>query len=115
MSIIPAAGRTPALLVLAAALAVAIVLVADPAFAQTSGSSGALFTNMTNKACEVFTNARRLFYIGSGIGLVAMAVLAAFGRFQWKWFFSLLGGVVVIAAFTQIMQFLDFGGFASCS
>lgn len=111
MKLIPATGRLPALLLLAVAVAAAVAFAADPAFAQSSN----IFATATTKGCEVFKGARQLFYIGAALGIIALGTLAAFGRFQWKWVFSLVAGVFMIASFGQIMVFLEAGNFASCS
>ena len=50
---------------------------------------------------------RQMFYVGAGIGVLALGILAAIGRFRWVWFFSLVGSLFLIAAFQKLIDFLN--------
>jgi hypothetical protein len=46
------------------------------------------------------TNASRTISYGiGGLGAVALGALAFFGRFQWGWFFGLIGGLALIGLY----------------
>ena len=46
------------------------------------------------------TNASRTISYGiGGLGAVALGALAFFGRFQWGWFFGLIGGLAMIGLY----------------
>lgn len=95
-------------LVIAAA---ALLLAADPAMAQQAD----IFASINEKGCSLYAGVKRTFYIGSGLGLLALAFMAAFGRFRWTWFFSLAGAVALIALTTQVLQFLGLTVSGGCS
>lgn len=76
-----------------AVAAVATVLGTDLAFAQSD-----VFSTLQNKGTDVFNNARLIMFIVAGLGIVGMAAMAFFGRFDWRWTFSMGGGLVILAA-----------------
>ncbi|MHA1539596.1 MAG: hypothetical protein ACTSXQ_03880 [Alphaproteobacteria bacterium] len=53
------------------------------------------------------TWARMMFYIGAGCGLCVLVVMAAVGKWQWSWFFMIVGGLFVIAGFQALINFLN--------
>lgn len=75
-----------------AVAAVATALVPDAALAQD------VFSTLQNKGTDVFNNARLIMFIVAGLGIVGMAAMAFFGRFDWRWTFSMGGGLVILAA-----------------
>jgi hypothetical protein len=42
---------------------------------------------------------RKISYGIGGLGAVALGALAFFGRFQWGWFFGLIGGLALIGLY----------------
>lgn len=82
--------RNIALAVTAAAL-FTFSLSLNPALAQN------VFETLQSKGTETFTNIRNISFILGGFGIVGLAVMAYFGRFQFKWLFALGGGLVLIA------------------
>ncbi len=50
---------------------------------------------------------KRMTYIYSGVGVIGLVILAVFGRFQWKWFIALVGGLFVLAGAQQLVFFLN--------
>ncbi len=50
---------------------------------------------------------RQMFYVGSGIGVLGLGILAAIGKFRWVWFFSMVGSLFLIAAFQKLIDFLN--------
>ncbi|MHA1540216.1 MAG: hypothetical protein ACTSXQ_07055 [Alphaproteobacteria bacterium] len=57
-------------------------------------------TRYTSHAIERFT------YISAGIGVFAMAMFAFFGKFEWKWFFMICGGLFLMSGFQMMIDFL---------
>ena len=48
----------------------------------------------------------RFTYLASGIGVFGMAILAFLGKFEWKWFFMLCGGLFMVSGFQMMIDFL---------
>lgn len=74
----------------------------EAAFAASSD----IFTTLQTKGSDAFTNTRNIIFILGAFGIIGLGVLAFFGRFQWGWAFSLVGGLVVIAAAGGVMYYL---------
>jgi hypothetical protein len=56
------------------------------------------------------TSASRTISYGiGGLGAVALGALAFFGRFQWGWFFGLIGGLALIGLYNVAVQNLAGG------
>jgi len=99
------------------ALAVVVTLggVADGAFAQKftsqgiggAGGTGAgdLFKNTEELADNTVGRTQQVVYGLGGLGAIALGALAFFGRFQWSWFFGLIGGLAMIAGLQQGIQY----------
>jgi hypothetical protein len=85
-----------------AVLAMGAILTPDLAFAQANGS---VFGTLQNKATDTFTNVRIILFIIAGFGIIGMAAMAFFGRFDWRWTFSMGGGLVVLAAAGGIIYY----------
>jgi hypothetical protein len=71
--------------------------------AVTWGSGTLKGKPMTDQVSVVVgdaTNASRTISYGiGGLGAVALGALAFFGRFQWGWFFGLIGGLALIGLY----------------
>ena len=53
------------------------------------------------------TELRRIFYLMAGIAIIAFSILAAIGKFQWKWLFMMTGGLFLAAGFQKLIDFLN--------
>jgi hypothetical protein len=92
-------------------VAVAVVLalgsLAQDALAQKFTSSGVggtggtgagtLFSNAETLADNTVGRSQQVVYGLGGLGAIGLGALAFMGRFQWSWFFGLVGGLVLIA------------------
>jgi hypothetical protein len=61
-----------------------------------SGSAG-VFQSAGGLIDTARNNSKNFFYGLSGMGAVALAALAMFGRFSWGWFFGIVGGLALVA------------------
>jgi hypothetical protein len=101
------------------ALAVVVTLsgMAEGAFAQGAGGfnsagigggdggRGELFTQAERLTDSTVGRTQQVIYGMGGLGAIALGALAFFGRFQWSWFFGLVGGLVLIAGLQQGIQY----------
>jgi hypothetical protein len=87
-----------------AAVILSLVIVLDPALAQTTGSS-TIFSSVQSKTSDIFTNARNILMVVGAIGVPGLATMAFFGHFKWSWAISLLGGLTLIAFVSQVIQY----------
>ena len=71
--------------------------------AVTWGSGTLKGKPMTDQVSGVVGDAtaasRTISYGIGGLGAVALGALAFFGRFQWGWFFGLIGGLALIGLY----------------
>ncbi len=98
----------------------AIMVFSSSAFAQGKGTgvswgSGQLQAkNITKEVSGVVGDAtsasRTISYGIGGLGAVALGALAFFGRFQWGWFFGLIGGLAMIGLYNVAVNNLTGGG-----
>lgn len=76
---------------------------ADPSHAVTWGNgqlTGSPITSQISGVVGDATSASRTISYGiGGLGAVALGALAFFGRFQWGWFFGLVGGLALIGLY----------------
>ncbi len=56
---------------------------------------------------DFYGHAETFTYIVSGLGMLAMVILAFMGKFQWKWFTALCGALIIIAGFQYMVAFLS--------
>lgn len=89
-------------------LGVAVLVAPDTAFAQ---SNGQFLTEAQIKVWEIYDTLKNVIYIVGGIGIIVLAVFAFFGRFEWKHFFALAGGLFLVALTAELIYYL--GGDAS--
>ena len=55
----------------------------------------------------IHSTLRQLTYVLAGIGLIGMVIMAAIGKFQWKYLFALAGGLFLLAGFQAMINFLN--------
>jgi hypothetical protein len=94
---------------LAIAVVVTLGSVSRPAFATLgdgAATTGSLVTNATSLSKNTAKNLKAGIYGLGGIGAMALGVLAFMGRFQWTWFFGILGGLAMIAGFDQAITYM---------
>ncbi len=83
-------------------LAVALVMyTGNDAWAQErgiwGGNEGELFKFAKTGVESGFNQTRNVVYGVGGMGAIGLGALAFFGRFQWAWFWALVGGLSLIA------------------
>jgi hypothetical protein len=86
------------------ALALAALIMPETALAQASGNGG-VFQTLSNKGTTTFTNLRVIMFIIAGFGIIGMAAMAFFGKFDWRWTFSMGGGLIILAAAGGIIYY----------
>jgi hypothetical protein len=62
-----------------------------------SGQAGPVFEKGKTGINTGFNQTRNIVYGVGGIGAIGLGALAFFGRFQWAWFWALIGGLSLIA------------------
>jgi len=92
------------------AIACAAIFCIEPAFA--TGSTD-IFANLQTKANTTFQNVRTIAFIIAGFGIVAIAVMAYFGRFNFKHLAGLIGGLVLLSAAAAFISFATTGNTSS--
>ena len=102
---------TSFLAIAAIALAVAALAI-DPAMAQASGG-GDIFSSLNSKASTTFQNVRTLAFIIAGFGILAIAIMAYFGRFNFKHLAGLIGGLVLLSAAAAMINYVTSGNTGS--
>ncbi|MHA1540217.1 MAG: hypothetical protein ACTSXQ_07060 [Alphaproteobacteria bacterium] len=45
-------------------------------------------------------------YVFAGLGLMGLVIFAFMGKFRWSWLAALLGGLVIMAGFQSLIQFI---------
>lgn len=83
----------------AIALGVALLL-ADGAHAQS------VWSTLQTKGAEAYVNARNTGFIVGGFGFFGLCIMAYFGRFQFKWFAGLLGGMILMAVTGSVIEYV---------
>lgn len=73
---------------------------------RASRGQGELFLAMEDTTENLAADMKNVIFGGSAIGALALGVLAFFGRFQWVWFFGLIGGLVLIAGINLGVEYL---------
>lgn len=84
----------------ALAFAVAFLVPFDPVYAQVSTGTDSLekhFANVTSRVSTISTWIRNILFLVAGIALIACAASAYAGRFNIKWFVTVLVSVILIA------------------
>ncbi|MHA1539162.1 MAG: hypothetical protein ACTSXQ_01645 [Alphaproteobacteria bacterium] len=74
------------------------------------GEAGEFTAFHQTAKCRTMTTyhySERIFYIYAGLGLAGLALLAYIGKWEWKWFFSFIGGIFVVAAMQALVMFLN--------
>ncbi|WP_262030493.1 MULTISPECIES: TrbC/VirB2 family protein [Microvirga] len=92
------------LAVAACALAVTALMAVD------SSASAQVFGALETKGKNAFENIKNLSFLVGGFGIIGLAVMAYFGRFQFKWLFALVGGLALIAASGSMIDYVTQSG-----
>lgn len=77
---------------------------------QGSGDNAAVFTEATGKLESFYNNFRTWVFIAGGFGALALGLLSFFGKFEWKWFWMLLGGLLIVGLIGEAIDFLTDDG-----
>ncbi|MFM7622392.1 MAG: hypothetical protein ACKO57_05410 [Alphaproteobacteria bacterium] len=98
-------------------MVVVFMAFSPPAFSQAGvgwGTGQLQAKNITTEVSGVVGDAtsasRTISYGIGGLGAVALGALAFFGRFQWGWFFGLVGGLAMIGLYNVAVNNLTGGG-----
>lgn len=98
-----------AVLALAASASLAVLLVADGAFAQSSLDS--IVSGVEGKGNEVVSAGRRIAVIGLNIVFIAMGIAAMMRKISWGWFGLAVLGAILVNFSGQFSSWLgNFGG-----
>lgn len=73
---------------------------------SSSSSSGALFSDLTNKGVEIFGGMREIIYAVAGFGIMAVAIGGFFGVINWRWLASIIIGLMVIASASSLINYM---------
>jgi hypothetical protein len=95
-------------------LCLGFFLFSQTAAAVVSWGNGSLSgTPITNQVAggggDATSASRPIAYGIGGLGAVALGALAFFGRFQWGWFFGLVGGLAMIGLYNVAVNNLAGG------
>jgi hypothetical protein len=85
-----------------AVVALAAMTVVAPAHADVFGA-------LEKKGANAFQNIKNLSFLVGGFGVIGLAVMAYFGRFQFKWMFALFGGLALLAASGSMVEYITQG------
>lgn len=77
-------------------------LTIDPAQADVFGT-------VMDKGRQTFVSIRNTVYVLCGLGIIGLGVLGIFGRWQWRWLFSMAGGLLLIAVAGFAIDYLTGG------
>ena len=95
-------------------LCLGFLMFSQNSFAAVTWGNGSMSANnITTEVSGVVGDAtqasRTISYGIGGLGAVALGALAFFGRFQWGWFFGLIGGLALIGLYNVAVQSLAGG------
>lgn len=65
-----------------------------------------VWQTLQTKTTDGFVNARALLIGAGGFGLLGLCFMAYFGRFQFKWFGALIGGMVLAAIAGSMIEYV---------
>jgi hypothetical protein len=65
-----------------------------------------LFTHSRTLAYGTANRAIQVAYGLAGLGVLGLGTLAILGRFQWRWFFAVVGGLVIIAGLNGGVRYI---------
>lgn len=63
-----------------------------------------------NKVLEIYRTAVSVIYVIGGLGIIVMAIFAFAGRFKWTHFFSIAGGIFLVAVTNELIMWLGGSG-----
>jgi hypothetical protein len=100
--------RSSVSLTLFAVFAAAMTVMPTEVMAQAvfAPPQSELETTFMQKVMAIYRTLRNIIYVVGAIGLIVMAVFAFFGKFQWKYFFALAGGMFLVAVTGLLIDFL---------
>lgn len=99
----------------ALAVIVTLILAAGDSFAQLytskgigggEGGEGTLMKDLDELGKNTVGRTQQVVYGLGGLGAIALGAMAFFGRFQWTWFFGLIGGLALIAGIQTGIEYM---------
>ena len=60
-----------------------------------------------NRVGRTYDYSEDIVYILAGCGILGLAVLATVGKWEWKWFYMIIGGLFILAGFRALINFLN--------
>lgn len=91
-----------------AATTAVLIAALDPSLALAQSTD--VFGTLQSKGVTTFQNVRNICYVLGAFGLIAVAVMAFFGRFNWKHLAGLIGGLILIAAAASFIDYATTSG-----
>ena len=86
----------------------------DPNLGSTEPGAGSYATEYTSiwgqllwRMSYASTEYELFIYTVAGIAVFAMGLLCYFGKFQWKWFFTLTGALFLVSGFQTFINFVS--------
>ncbi len=71
-----------------------------------ANNNEAVFDQAEEKALNAFERVKKIILILGAFGILTLAVMAFFGRFNVMWFVSLIGGMILVLLVGQIITYL---------
>ena len=68
-------------------------------------SAQSVMSTAKEKALNVFTEVKKIFFVVGGFGLIAVAFTAIVGKIKWTWFAGLAVGLAIVAAAGSIVTY----------
>jgi type IV secretory pathway VirB2 component (pilin) len=83
------------------------------AFVKSSGTDAQLATQATKVIDDSGENLSAIAYGIAGLGILVTGIMAFFGQFKWVWFWSGVGGMMLIAGFDNLHNYIGAWGNAA--
>lgn len=84
------------------AIITGVLLWPNMAHAADSG----VLSDAVSILANIYTYARKGLYVIAAIGLIYMAALSFFGRFEWKRFLAICLGIFLVASIDKLLVFM---------
>ncbi len=90
-----------------------LILAACVLMPNTASAQG-IFDPVSSKLCSAYQWGRSIIFTVAGLGILILAIFAFLGRFDFRRFFAICGGVFLASSAEQLVSFLG-GASGSCS
>ncbi|MGE0252228.1 MAG: hypothetical protein AB7G80_06390 [Dongiaceae bacterium] len=98
-------GSSPTASFYALVAAALVLLVPSSLWAQVGAGGASPFARLDEQANRAFCEARQLVYVMGGMGSLGVGTMAFFGRFSWKWFFSVISAIAILSLTEQFINY----------